>query len=135
MNRIVVAFDGSEHARGALEAAAELAREGTTIKVVSAIALPTTGTHGSAGADPAETEERNRELPEASQFFAARGIDVETVEGYGDAADVIIDEAQKDGANLIMVGTRGLNFAQQLILGSVSTKVAHHATCSVLLAR
>jgi nucleotide-binding universal stress UspA family protein len=38
-------------------------------------------------------------------------------------------------ADLIIVGTRGLNTAQRLLLGSVSTKVMHHAPCDVLVVR
>lgn len=134
MKKIIVGYDGSEHARRALEVAASLA-DGATIRVVSAIAVPAAGGHGSPGADPLEAVERNRELAEAREFFRSAGLEVETAEGYGDAADVLIDEARDTNADLIVVGRRGLNQLEELVLGSVSTKLVHHAPCGVLVAR
>lgn len=134
MKLIIVGYDGSEHARRALETAAKLAN-GATVKVISAVSVMAAGGHGNAGADPGEKAERSRELADAQAFLEAHGIRVETVEGYGEPADVLIDEARESGADLVVVGTRGLNPAKQLVLGSVSTKVAHRAPCSVLVAR
>ena len=42
---------------------------------------------------------------------------------------------RKRARDLIAVGTRGLNAAQRALLGSVSTKVVHHAECDVLVVR
>lgn len=58
-----------------------------------------------------------------------------TVAGIGDPADAIVDEAGDWGADLIVLGTRGLGGAQRLLLGSVSTKVLHRAPCDVLVVR
>jgi nucleotide-binding universal stress UspA family protein len=134
MSRIIIGYDGSEHSRRALEVAAVFAN-GSTIKVVCAVTVPAAGGHGSPGADPEEVLERNRELAEARDFFRSKGFAVETAEGYGDAADVLINEARESNADLIVVGTRSLNPVAELLLGSVSTKVVHHAPCSVLVAR
>jgi nucleotide-binding universal stress UspA family protein len=57
------------------------------------------------------------------------------IEGHGSPADVIVDEAEDNGADLIVVGTRGLHAGRRLLLGSVSTKVVHHAPCDVLVVR
>ena len=46
---------------------------------------------------------------------------------------MIVQEAEESGADLIVVGTRGLNAAKRLVLGSVSTNVVHHAPCDVLV--
>jgi nucleotide-binding universal stress UspA family protein len=57
------------------------------------------------------------------------------IEGHGNPADVLVEEAEESGADLIVVGTRGLNAARRLVLGSVSTNVVQHAPCDVLVVR
>lgn len=45
----------------------------------------------------------------------------------------LVQGAEESGANLIVVGARGLNAANRLVLGSVSTNVVQHAPCDVLV--
>jgi nucleotide-binding universal stress UspA family protein len=85
--------------------------------------------------DPDEAAARREELEEAEAFLAEAGIEARAVAGIGDPADAIVDEAGEWGADLIVVGTRGLGGARRLLLGSVSTKVVHHAPCDVLVVR
>ena len=59
----------------------------------------------------------------------------ELVERRGDAATAILDEAEKEGTGLIVMGTRGLSTIERWFLGSVSTKVLQHSRCSVLVVR
>ena len=47
----------------------------------------------------------------------------------------MVQEAEASDADLIVVGTRGLHATKRLFLGSVSTKVVHHAPCDVLVVR
>ena len=53
----------------------------------------------------------------------------------GSPAQVIVDEAESWGADLIIVGSRGLGVWNRLLLGSVSNAVVHHAKCSVEVVR
>lgn len=134
MERIVVGFDGSEHARKALERAADLA-DGASLAVVCAadVTRPLAGT--TSPTDPGDAEERAAAIAEARSFLEGRGLEATYVEGHGNPADVIVQEAEDSGADLIVVGTRGLNAAKRLVLGSVSTTVVHHAPCDVLVVR
>ena len=135
MERIVVGFDGSEHARKALARAADLAGDDTEVAVVCAADLARLlrdPTGGAAPVDPADAEARAAALAEAKSYLKERGIEGRLVEGHGNAADVIVQEAEDSGADLIVVGTRGL---KRLVLGSVSTNVVHHAPCDVLVVR
>ena len=137
MERIVVGFDGSEHARKALARAAEIAN-GATIAVVSAAAparLLRDPAGGVSPEDPADVEARTEALAEARKYLEEKGITGQYVTGHGNPADVIVQEAEESGADLIIVGTRGLNAAQRVLLGSVSTNVVHHATVDVLVVR
>jgi nucleotide-binding universal stress UspA family protein len=135
MRRIVVGFDGSEHARKALERAAELAGDETSIAVVSAADVKKFLAGGTSPIDPADEEARATALDEARSFMEERGIEAVFVRGTGNAADVILEEAEESGADLIIIGTRGNNVAKRLLLGTVSTNVVHHAPCDVLIVR
>lgn len=53
----------------------------------------------------------------------------------GDYADTILETAEERGADMIVMGTRGLGVLRGVLLGSVSLKVANNAGCSVLLVR
>ena len=60
---------------------------------------------------------------------------VETFARQGDAADAILDVAEEQRADLIVVGNKGMTGAKRFLLGSVPNKVSHHAPCSVLIVR
>lgn len=135
MQKIVVGYDGSEQSKRALERAAALGRSGASVTVVTGVA---TGVHGprSMGALDQDELRAHRELVDAARDqLKAQGIDAHAVEGDGDPAEVILEAAKEVGADLVIVGTRGLNAAQRLVLGSVSTKVVHEAACDVLVVR
>ena len=134
MQKIVVGYDGSEHARRALARAAALAKSGSSLTVVSA-ARVTLLVRGGSAINPVDAEERDHALSEARSILAGLGAEATFVEGSGDPADVIVQEAENEGADLIIVGTQGLNFAKRWLIGSVSTKVVQHAHCDVLVVR
>jgi nucleotide-binding universal stress UspA family protein len=133
--KILVAYDGSESAKRALEHAAQLSQNGAGISVVSvAEELPQFG-RAAAMLVPEEDEERRRELVEAKAALKERGIEAKLIERVGDPAAKIIEEAEQEHADLVVMGSRGLNTAQRWLLGSVSTKVVEHAPCKVFVAR
>ena len=135
MRNIVVGYDGSETGKRALERAAELAKDGATVTVVSAVHVhPGLGRSGGS-LEPDELSERRQELAEAKTVLSGKGIESSLVEGRGEPAEVIVEEAKQSGADLIVVGSRGLNVASRVLLGSVSTKVLHDAPCDVLVVR
>ena len=51
----------------------------------------------------------------------------------GDPADALIGAAQDIGADLIVVGSRGMSGMRRFILGSVPNRVSHHCPCSLLI--
>jgi len=53
----------------------------------------------------------------------------------GDYADEILDVAETEHADMIVVGSRGLGRLSEALLGSVSQKILHHAACSVIVVR
>jgi nucleotide-binding universal stress UspA family protein len=142
---IVVGTDGSDTAKMAVRAAAELAeRLGARVHVVSAAY----GTH-LAQRGPPDTEagrdasSRSDDadphlalvLAEAAAELTMRGVEVETHARRGDPAEAIVDVADEQGAGLIVIGNRGMTAARRFLLGDVPNKVSHHAPCSVLIVR
>jgi nucleotide-binding universal stress UspA family protein len=132
--KIVVGYDGSDAAKRALDRAITLAGDDGSITVVAAAETHArSGITQGAHLDPSEIERRRKDLEEAKALLAERGVDGETLEAQGDPGDVIVNNA-KD-ADLVVVGSRGLNPLQRLLLGSVSSKVVHRADCDVLVVR
>ena len=114
---IVVGTDGSDRAGIAVDHAAGLAAKwGATVHLVSA--AKDSGT-------PADL---------APQVALARdhGVTVETHQAPGNPVAVILDVAGRVGADLIVVGNRGMEGSRRL-LGSVPNNVAHHSSCAVLI--
>lgn len=134
MSNILVAYDGSESARRALEQAASMVNGGKLSVLSVAEVLQQFGRAG-AIALPEIEDERKQDLSEAMGILQQRGVQAQAVVRRGDPAAVILDEAEREGADLIVIGTRGLNGARRWLLGSVSTHVMHHAPCNVLVVR
>ena len=74
-------------------------------------------------------------LARAARELASEGVKAETYAQEGDPANVIIEVAREQDADLIIVGARGLTALQRFLLGSVSSKLSHHAPCSVMIVR
>jgi nucleotide-binding universal stress UspA family protein len=141
---IVVGTDGSETARKAVSDAIELAKTvGARLDIVSAYE-PVSGQR---------LREESRDVPEdmawkvnpredveatledAMEDVGDSGVQAETFAREGDPADAILDVAEERGADLIVVGNKGMTGAKRFLLGSVPNKVSHHAPCAVLIIR
>jgi nucleotide-binding universal stress UspA family protein len=141
---IVVGTDGSETAQKAVQEAIELAKAvGASIELVSAYEpVPTARLRQEARETPEDLqwmvnprEEVDSTLSEAGDTVREAGVDVNTYAREGDPADAILDVAEEKGADLIVVGNKGMTGAKRFLLGSVPNKVSHHAPCSVLIIR
>ena len=141
---VVVGTDGSPNAEKAVRAAAAIAREqDAKLHVVT----------GSRPMTPEQLYELKRSLPDefwpqlhADYFSEERlaaaegicnsvGVEAITHSHSASGAEAVLDVAESHDADLIVVGSRGEGTAKRLIHGSVSTKVLHHAPCSVLVVR
>ncbi|NNE52064.1 MAG: universal stress protein [Sulfitobacter sp.] len=73
-------------------------------------------------------------LRRARQQAKEAGVEtVDTFSASGDYADGILDAIDETGADLVVMGRRGLGKIRQMLLGSVSNKVVQNAGCAVLL--
>jgi nucleotide-binding universal stress UspA family protein len=80
-------------------------------------------------------EDVEQTLEEGAGSLKQSGIEVETLAREGDPADAILDVAEEKGADLIVVGNKGMTGAKRFLLGSVPNKISHHAPCSVMIIR
>jgi nucleotide-binding universal stress UspA family protein len=142
---IVVGTDGSETAREAVRQAVELARlAGATLEIVSAYEpVSNQRLKDEATEAPRDLqwsinprEDVDATLAEAAEEARVAGAaEVRTFARQGDPADAILDVAEEQGSDLIIVGNKGMTGAKRFLLGSVPNKVSHHAPCSVLIIR
>ena len=80
-------------------------------------------------------EEVDATLAATAETARAAGVEPRTHAREGDPADAILDVAEELGADLIVVGNRGMTGAKRFLLGSVPNKISHHAPCSVMIVR
>lgn len=133
MKRILVAYDGGEPARRALDTAISLAKRfDALISVVSVVPYHP----GRAPIDPWDDDDVHRhELEEARSILALQGIEPELLEPVGDPARTIERIARDGGFDTVVVGSRGLGALSRFFQGSVSEHVATHAEATVVIAR
>jgi nucleotide-binding universal stress UspA family protein len=141
---IVVGTDGSDTAGQAVAQATELAGAvGAKLLIVSAYEPVSDARLRDEGRQvPADMqwmvnprEEVDATLQDAASGAIEGGVTVETYARQGDPADAILDVAEEQGADLVVVGNKGMTGAKRFLLGSVPNKVSHHAPCSVLIIR
>lgn len=132
MNKILLAYDGGEPARRALETAADLAIAfRASLAVVSVVPVGPDG----VPTEPWDGGEAHaRELHDAKHLLAERGIQVDLLEPLGDPARTIERIANEGAFDTIVIGSRGLASLDGALRGSVSEHIVSHATATVVVA-
>ena len=138
--RVLVATDFSSNAEDALALVAGLEMPaGSAVRIVHVLApFPTISALAPASmiALAAEGErEIMTELDRQTAMFRERALAVQTALVIGRPADMIVEEAQRFHADLVVVGSRGRRRLAATLLGSVSAEVVDRAPCPVLIAR
>lgn len=138
VKRILVPIDGSRQSREAVRKAAFTARafgaELTLLcvvdlsKVMSGVQQVNTG-----GYVPDAVTEVAEEVLQKMKAQIPKDIKVSTVALVGNPANVITEEQEDEGFDLIVMGSRGLGAIKGLFMGSVSQNVLKHARCPVLI--
>jgi nucleotide-binding universal stress UspA family protein len=142
---VLVGTDGSQTAATAVARAIEVARGlGAKLQIVSAYEpVPEGRIRQEAMRVPSDRawtvnprEDVLALLESAQRDARDAGIErVETFARVGDGADAILDVAEEQRCDLIVVGNKGMTGATRFLLGSVPNKVSHHAPCSVMIVR
>jgi nucleotide-binding universal stress UspA family protein len=135
---IVVGTDGSKTADRALTRALGLARlTGGRLHVVSAYAPAPAKVSGAPASEAAEWSvgpdfEVEGVLDRAGDRARSEGVEIKAHSPKGDPADAILAVSKEIDADLIVLGSRGMQGARR-VLGSVPNKVSHRAPCDVLI--
>ena len=138
VRRILVPIDFSSHAEPVIEWAAHLAEEhGSKILLLHAYHLPVEFQQMEGAYLPPEfwanvKAEAKQTLDRSAEALRGRGLKVEAIVREGYAATVIEEEAERQKADLIVIGTRGLSGLKHLLLGSIAERVVQKAPCPVL---
>ena len=129
--KILVASDGSATAHKAVDRAVEVARHtGADVTIL------TVGRPDKAGPIAAAEAERVIAGTGAGDGEGTTTIvAIATKTDDGDAAQVILDEAEQGRYDLVVVGNKGMTGAGRFLLGSVPNKISHHAPCALLIVR
>ena len=134
-DKVLVPLDGSTLAEAALWKAAEMADGGTVslLRAAEAHTLP--------GADPVDAQvtavrEAEEYLASAAKRLRATGVkNVETHVWYGPPASAIVEAAQAQKADLIVMSTHGRSGLGRLVLGSVAESVLRGTRAPILVVR
>jgi len=144
--KILVAIDGSPLSDKAAEEAVRMAAGNPSqfkSKIYAVLVLPNAPRNTFTDFVPSRPVTESKEWEELRQriFYviekdaAEAGIPVEAKVAYGDPAEELINFADKEEIDVIVIGSTGKGFLKRKLLGSVSDKVARHARCSVYIVR
>jgi nucleotide-binding universal stress UspA family protein len=138
---ILIATDGSDTAKRAVEVGATLAKEiGASVHVVTAYKPIRTAKITGAGPEATDwhipsDSMADAVLEDACAVLRLHGIEAEPHAREGDPADAILDVAEESGSDLIVLGNQGMTGSKRFMLGNVPNRVSHHAGCSVMIVR
>jgi nucleotide-binding universal stress UspA family protein len=142
IKKVLVAFDGSEHAMRAFNLGKQLSKtSGSDLVVLNVVELqmpyiaariPPVDISAALEFAKANAEAKIADLVRQAkdEGINARG---EVLDKEASVVKQIIDYADRNGLDLILVGTRGLGGFRKMLLGSVSSGLVSHARCSVLV--
>lgn len=118
--RILIATDGSVTADRAVDRGLDLAESTGAAPLLLTVGSP---------------EKAKAVLDRTLEQQAHRGLQIGALIEDGDPASVILAAAEEQGADLVVVGNKGMQGARRFFLSSVPNKVVHHAGCAVLVVK
>ncbi|MHB8323523.1 MAG: universal stress protein [Candidatus Dormibacteria bacterium] len=137
MAKIVVGIDGSKHALAALRwACQEALLRGASLELVAAWSIPS-ATYDIASSEVVQAmQDSASEAVDAARAevrATAPGLEITSEVFQGQAARILVERAR--GADLLVVGSRGLGDFKALLLGSVSQECSHHSPVPIVIVR
>jgi nucleotide-binding universal stress UspA family protein len=136
--RILLAWDGSDHSIRAANKAIEIAKctEGSRVEVVY---VKDTGKSKNEVLENWNSVDirspREEKVNQIERMAKESNIQYQVVLLKGEPAPAILEYTNKHEFDVVVVGSRGLNALQEMVLGSVSHKIAKHANCPVMIVK
>jgi nucleotide-binding universal stress UspA family protein len=132
VNRVLVATDRSETAGRAVAWAAEMATRYEAELWLLQVLLPVDMAEGATSADRARLPFAQQELArEAEELAGTRGRALVVLDD--DPAAAIVETADAESVDVIVVGNAGMTGRKEFLLGNVPNRVSHNARCSVVI--
>jgi nucleotide-binding universal stress UspA family protein len=133
---ILVGLDGSPSSQRALEHAAELAQAGNAKLTLVTVAPLASSYVALAGVSPeamqAEIDRWATKILEDASASLPDDVSAQRVQHRGHAGHEILKELQSGGYDLIVLGSRGRNRAEESLLGSVNGYIHYHGHVPLL---
>jgi len=136
--KILLAWDGSEHSKRAAEKAVELTKIGeeSLLEIIYVLDGEKAKSEVLQNWNSADIQDlRLKKFQWIEDFANESGIKYSTKTLYGEPGPSIVKYANKENVDLVIIGSRGLNALQEFVLGSVSHKVAKRANCPVMIVK
>jgi len=135
--KILVPFDGSDHAVEALKMAVKIAEscEDAELVLATVVKPGTLQIDQTNITDPAKEPVIVSEKLRAAKDALPEGLKSETLELEGQPGDVLIKLADEKGADLIVMGSRGIGAFKGMFMGSVSSFVVSQSKCPVMIVK
>jgi len=143
MRRLLVAYDGSDNSKRALQYVVDLARDTGMALQVHVVNVQHEPIIYGEYVTSAMIDELNNSLmaksrsvlDEAAAMLQAGGLTCETHTQLGNVAEQINDAVKRLGCDTVVMGTHGLGSFTGLVLGSVASRVIHEVSVPVLLVK
>ena len=134
--KLFIPVDGSDNSKAACEAAVRMSQSVEKLVILAHCHDPIPQRiqgHALEVLEEDLKEEADRIFDECRVFFDNANIPVKTIVLYGSQGPALAEAAEKEKADIIIMGTRGLGNLGSLVLGSVSNAVIHNTSLPVLL--
>lgn len=140
MKTIIAALDGSDPALHAATKAAEMARALGARLVLASVVTPVfipmeAGAIDIAAIEDAMAKDAEGQLTKAAATLQSPGLKIDRKVLRGTTVECLIELAQKEQADLVVVGSHGRGAVQRALLGSVSSRLVHQCPRPVLVVR
>ncbi|WP_134704661.1 universal stress protein [Ammoniphilus sp. YIM 78166] len=140
MYKILLATDGSAHARRAVEHTLKLTEKMPEAKVTLmhvSSAMPSRSKLLEANFNVLSVleDQAHDALKETEALLQAKGLDYELEVAWGDPASEITSHAKRGQFDVIVMGSRGLGRVSEVLMGSVSQRVLHESKCPVMIVK
>lgn len=137
-NRILLAVDGSDHSVRAANEAVKLAAGSADSQVTIVFVADYDNAKNEVLHSGSSLEldlQRRKKLQPVEETMAAENIPYKVEILHGTPGPAIVEYANKEKFDILVIGSRGLNSLQEMVLGSVSHKVVKRANCPVLIVK
>jgi nucleotide-binding universal stress UspA family protein len=135
---IILATDGSDHAKRAAENAMHIAKctEGSLVEIVFVVDADKVKSDVLSNWNSADLDGKRKErIREVEKMARTYEVSYKVTILQGEPGPAIVEYANNHKADIIVIGSRGLSGLQEFVLGSVSHKVAKRANCPVLIVK